>query len=67
MGLPEDKYAGNDYLKGNPSWDMGDFPWKAVRVKGIIENSGLRPITVCEVDCGAGGVLAYRVERRGAP
>lgn len=58
MGLPEDKYTTDDYLRQNPSWDLGDSPWKAAKVESLIESSGLSPRSIFEVGCGAGGILA---------
>jgi len=58
MALPEDKYTTDDYLTHNPSWDMEDSPWKAAAVAGFLRDEGLTPRTVCEIGCGAGGVLA---------
>lgn len=58
MALPEDKYTGEDYLRNNPSWDMEDSPWKAAVVSDFLKSEGLAPRTVCEIGCGAGGVLA---------
>lgn len=58
MGFPEEKYTSNDYLAHNPSWDSGDSPWKASAVHGFIRDHDISPNTVCEIGCGAGGVLA---------
>lgn len=53
-----DKYTGGDYLSCNPSWDLEDSPWKALRTLEILEEVRFRPSSICEVGCGAGGVLA---------
>lgn len=58
MTLPYDKYTSDEYLKLNPSWDIEDAPWKAVMVSDILKSSGVTPDSICEVGCGAGGVLA---------
>jgi len=58
MGLPYDKYASNDYLQHNPTWDIEDSPWKAVYVAKILRNVEFDIGTICEIGCGAGGVLA---------
>ncbi|OGS13408.1 MAG: methyltransferase [Elusimicrobia bacterium RIFOXYA2_FULL_58_8] len=63
MALPEDKYTSNDYLNHNPSWDMGDSPWKAAAVAGFLKEEGLAPKTICEIGCGAGGVLLELSEK----
>lgn len=58
MALPNDKYASDDYFEQNPSWDMEDSPWKACHVHRIISDNHLDLKRICEVGCGAGGVLA---------
>jgi SAM-dependent methyltransferase len=52
------KYISNDYVRRNPSWDIEDSPWKAKRVIDILAAAGCKPNSICEVGCGAGGVLA---------
>lgn len=63
MALPNDKYMSDDYLEQNPSWDMEDSPWKAERVRQIIAENHLNCKSVCEVGCGAGGVLSSLNEK----
>lgn len=58
MALPNDKYTTDEYLEQNPSWDVEDSPWKAGHVHDILSGNGLNPESVCEIGCGAGGVLA---------
>lgn len=58
MSLPQDKYQSGDYLFNNPSWDKEDSPWKASYIAMILQSCGLEPQSICEVGCGAGGVLA---------
>ena len=58
MALAEERYTGDDYLRHNPSWDLGDSPWKADAVSGFLKAEGINPGSVCEIGCGAGGVLA---------
>lgn len=36
---------------------MEDSPWKAERVRELLEKVGMKPMRVCEVGCGAGRVL----------
>ena len=64
MALPNDKYTTDDYLEQNPSWDMEDSPWKAGHVHRILSENGLSPQNICEVGCGAGGVLVSLKEMR---
>ncbi len=56
MSLTEQRYQNSDYLEHNPTWDIEDSPWKASHVVRIL--NGMEPGRVCEVGCGAGGVLA---------
>ncbi len=57
MSLPNDKYITDDYLDHNPSWDIEDSSWKAGHVNRIVSDNHLILKHVCEVGCGAGGVL----------
>jgi SAM-dependent methyltransferase len=58
MAAPSDKYLTSDYLRQNPTWDLGDSPWKAEKVIDMLTAEGCKPRSICEVGCGAGGVLA---------
>ena len=58
MNLPIMKYVSNEYYKHNPTWDRADSPWKAKKVVEIINKKRLKPSSICEVGCGAGGVLS---------
>ena len=53
-----ERYLSDDYAEKNPSWDMEDSPWKAHHVLRRLAANGLKPSTIVEVGCGAGGVLA---------
>jgi len=50
-------YEDGTYLDNNPSWHEEDSPWKAKQITKIIETNALTPQTICEVGCGAGGIL----------
>jgi SAM-dependent methyltransferase len=52
------RYQSNDYLLQNPTWDEEDSPWKAAKILKLIKRHHLAPRSICEVGCGAGGVLA---------
>jgi len=52
------RYLDGNYLEQNPGWDMEDGPWKAGHVHAILTDNDLNLASVCEVGCGAGGVLA---------
>jgi SAM-dependent methyltransferase len=50
-------YTGGEYLRRNPDWHAGDSPFKAQQVHRMLERNNLRPTSICEVGCGAGGIL----------
>ena len=52
------RYLSGDYAEKNPDWDAHDSPWKAGRVAELLERHRVRPRSIAEVGCGAGGVLA---------
>lgn len=58
MSYPEQLYTSARYLELNPSWDREDAPWKAARVMDILRLAGSEPVSICEVGCGSGDVLA---------
>jgi len=58
MRKPDGKYASGEYLRANPSWDIEDGGWEAKKVAEMLSGAGLNPASICEVGCGAGGVLA---------
>lgn len=58
MKQSEDRYNSGDYLAKNPSWDAQDSPWKAARIIKVLRNNEIMPNSICEVGCGAGGILA---------
>jgi methyltransferase family protein len=51
------RYMESDYIEHNPNWDMEDSPWKANKVVTLLRKHDVEPKTICEVGCGAGGVL----------
>lgn len=50
-------YDDGTYHALNPTWHEEDSAWKATQVLGMIGRHNLAPTTVCDVGCGAGGVL----------
>jgi len=58
MALPDQRYSSSEYLKANPTWDVEDSPWKAKKISNLISHLRLPVKNICEVGCGAGGVLA---------
>lgn len=51
-------YTDGAYLKHNPTWHSEDAPWKVSQILKMLHRHNLAPHTVCEVGCGAGGILA---------
>ncbi len=51
-------YASGDYLKENPSWHSEDSPWKAGKIREILQACQVTPSSICEVGCGSGNILA---------
>ena len=52
-----DIYKDGTYLDNNPSWHSGDSRWKAERITDILARNALETHSICEIGCGAGGVL----------
>jgi SAM-dependent methyltransferase len=50
-------YADGSYLGKNPDWHRLRSDWKASQFARLWYEWGLAPATVCEVGCGAGGIL----------
>lgn len=55
--IVNNRYETSEYADSNPSWDIEDSPWKAGLVAKILHRHALLPSTICEVGCGAGGIL----------
>ncbi|OHB64497.1 MAG: methylase [Planctomycetes bacterium RBG_13_60_9] len=51
-------YLDGTYLHKHPTWHVEDSAWKARYIIDIMTTNGLEPATVCEVGCGAGGILS---------
>lgn len=52
-------YEDGTYLANNPSWHEQDSPWKAKKIDILLKKNSIFPSTVCEVGCGAGGILSW--------
>ncbi|MBE7419301.1 MAG: class I SAM-dependent methyltransferase [Ideonella sp.] len=50
-------YRDGRYLDGNQTWHAEDSPWKANQIMRVLQRNGITPASVCEVGCGAGGIL----------
>lgn len=57
--MTQNMYESGEYLSAHPTWDVEDSPWKAEQVLKMIERNKLNPGTICEVGCGAGGILFH--------
>lgn len=51
-------YKDGSYLANNPNWHEQDSPWKAGKIAWLLAKNGISPSTLCEVGCGAGGILS---------
>jgi len=54
----EERYLSGAYLAHNPSWDEAFSPWKAAKIRRLLQKYRITPQSLCEVGCGSGGVLA---------
>jgi SAM-dependent methyltransferase len=52
-------YQDGEYLKNNPGWHTEDSPWKGKKILTILEKNNIQPKSICEVGCGAGGILKF--------
>jgi SAM-dependent methyltransferase len=50
-------YLDGTYIDNNPSWHEEHSPWKARKIRDIINRNSLIPKRICEVGCGAGEIL----------
>ena len=55
--MSRELYTRGEYQARNPTWHAEDSAWKATQIIAMLRRHDLRPRTVCEVGCGAGGVL----------
>lgn len=58
-------YTDGEYQENNATWHEQDSPWKARMVAKMFSRNGLKPATVCEVGCGAGGILQQVTDELG--
>lgn len=54
----ESMYKDGTYLANNPNWHEQDSSWKAGKISQLLAKNGIYPSTLCEVGCGAGGILS---------
>jgi 2-polyprenyl-3-methyl-5-hydroxy-6-metoxy-1,4-benzoquinol methylase len=58
-------YEDGTYLSKHPTWHEEDSPWKADNIDKLLKRNRVHPLTVCEVGCGAGGILENLATRYG--
>jgi SAM-dependent methyltransferase len=56
-------YTSGAYLGKNPTWHVGESPWKARQIMRMVMRNHIVPKTICEVGCGAGEVLKQLQEQ----
>jgi Methyltransferase domain len=56
--MPVSIYQDGTYLAKNPTWHEEDSLWKAHQVLKMLTKHNIHPKTICEVGCGAGGILS---------
>jgi len=58
-------YTDGTYEEHNKTWHEEDSSWKASQIFRLMEKNNLHPSTICEVGCGAGGILQHLSEGLG--
>jgi cyclopropane fatty-acyl-phospholipid synthase-like methyltransferase len=58
-------YENGTYLSKNPTWHEEDSRWKVGHIRTILKRNGIQPTTLCEIGCGAGGILECLAEEYG--
>ena len=52
------RYVSGQYAEVHPDWHLGDAAWKAEQVLRVLDLPPRdRVVRVCEIGCGAGGIL----------
>lgn len=51
-------YQNGEYLANNPNWHQEDARWKSQHILRMLKKASLSPMTVCDVGCGTGDVIA---------
>lgn len=58
MSDPSSLYTGSEYAARHAGWHREHSDWKAAQIAALLTRRGIRPASVIEVGCGAGGILA---------
>ena len=53
-----ERYVTGAYLEEVPDWPASAAPWKADKIRALLKKHALFPRSVCDVGCGAGGILS---------
>lgn len=51
------RYLDERYLAANADWHQDDSAWKFNHILTILDRNRIAPATLCEVGCGAGGIV----------
>ncbi|MDI4665718.1 class I SAM-dependent methyltransferase [Xanthobacter autotrophicus] len=51
------RYLDDRYISANADWHQDDSAWKFAHILKILERNAVRPASLCEVGCGAGGIV----------
>ena len=52
------RYVSGQYAEVHPDWHLGDAAWKAEQVLRVLDLPARdRVVRICEIGCGAGGIL----------
>ena len=52
-----DMYNNGFYLGNYQDWHLSDSEWKANKIVNIFDENSVSPESICEIGCGAGGIL----------
>ena len=58
-GACQSRYLDGEYLAKNQGWHAEEASWKAKLILSMLQQNHLAPKTICDVGCGAGGVLEH--------
>lgn len=51
------RYLDERYISANSDWHQDDSAWKFAHISNILDRNSLRPASLCEIGCGAGGIV----------
>ena len=52
------RYLDERYISANSDWHQDDSAWKFGHIRDILARNSVRPSSLCEIGCGAGGIIA---------